>query len=165
MGDELCSRPRCARCAAGATDVLSRRLAAAIARGASFLEASRGEDGLWRDFKTLAGPSSEWVSAFVACALTQAAPGFSLSSILLRLAERQRANGGWGYNRSVPTDCVSTAWAVLAWAVLAWAVLAWAVLAWAVLARSSGPEPYSAVTDRGVEYICAHQTTGRGFSA
>ena len=124
--------------------MLSQLLSEAIARGAAFLEASRGDDGLWRDFKTLAGLSSEWVSGFVACALAQAMPGFALSSTLSCLADRQRANGGWAYNKCVPTDCDSTAWAVLA--------------------LSFGRQQYSAAINRGIAYIREHQNVDGGFS-
>lgn len=87
----------------------------ACAQALRFLEGRRSPDGLWRDFHTLAGASSDWVSAFVAHAI--ACADCRRPSVLAgckALLYRQRPNGGWSYNRSVPTDCDSTAWAMLA---------------------------------------------------
>jgi squalene-hopene/tetraprenyl-beta-curcumene cyclase len=124
--------------------MFTQRLKSGLEMGGAFLESSRNEDGLWRDFKTLAGLSSDWVTGFVSYALIQAEAKPSLASTLLCLAERQRENGGWAYNRSVPTDCDSTAWVVLA--------------------LSSDPPSHSAAIDRGIQYIRAHQSMpGGGF--
>lgn len=91
------------------------RLRQAIGAAVSFLLDSRSEDGLWRDFRTLAGASSEWVSGFVASSLgaARAAPE-TLRAALLALLQRQRPSGGWGYNERVPPDCDSTAWVLVA---------------------------------------------------
>ena len=125
--------------------MLTQRLRSGLEMGEAFLESSRSEDGLWRDFKTLAGLSSDWVTGFVSYALIQAGAKPSLASTLLCLAERQRENGGWAYNRTVPTDCDSTAWVVLA--------------------LSSDPLSHAAAIDRGIRYIRAHQAMpGGGFS-
>jgi squalene cyclase len=87
----------------------------AISRGLNFLSTKQYADGLWRDFETLAGASSDWVSAFVSYAISN---NLNSSKMILpthnSLMRRQRFNGGWSYNRSVPTDCDSTAWALLA---------------------------------------------------
>jgi squalene-hopene/tetraprenyl-beta-curcumene cyclase len=89
--------------------------ATALDRALRFLEDSADGAGLWSDFRTLAGASSDWVSAFIACALAAAAPDCAAVRRALRpLAERQRASGGWAYNDVVPSDCDSASWAVLA---------------------------------------------------
>ena len=81
-----------------------------------FLEATRSQDGLWYDFLTLAGSSSEWVTGFVLYALGQCQQ-FPLSSCLISLKALlalQRRNGGLAYNQDVPTDSDSTSWCYLA---------------------------------------------------
>jgi len=87
----------------------------AIEAGRAFLEDRQSPDSLWRDFQTLAGESSDWVSGFIACVLNAACwdrpPRLQTLKALLY---RQRPNGGWSYNASVPTDCDSTAWTLLA---------------------------------------------------
>jgi squalene cyclase len=90
-------------------------LRTSIQRAQAFLLERRAPDGLWRDFLTLAGTSDEWVSAFVAHALAESdvAQGDLLPSSKA-LLYRQRWNGGWSYNRRVPPDCDSTAWALIA---------------------------------------------------
>lgn len=91
-----------------------------IEKGIIFLYEKLSSDGLWHDFETLAGKSSDWVSAYII---------YSISDIWLfnglinqdfkydfskRILRRQRINGGWAYNKEVPTDSDSTAWALLA---------------------------------------------------
>jgi squalene cyclase len=89
----------------------------AIAAAASYLSDARSADRLWRDFRTLAGESSDWVSGFVAFALGSA--GLLRDAVrdtthaLLRL---QRPSGGWAYNEKVPPDADSTAWVLLSMA-------------------------------------------------
>jgi squalene cyclase len=85
------------------------------ARALRYLCNHQAADGLWRDFRTLAGASSDWVSGFVAYAI--ASTNWEHPCVLAAckaLLYRQRPNGGWSYNRSVPTDCDSTAWVLLA---------------------------------------------------
>jgi len=86
----------------------------ALERGARFLLANQGRDGLWRDFDTPAGEASLWPTAFVATALHSAgvAPE-ALERAAGALAARQNDDGGWGYNEAVPSDADSTAWALL----------------------------------------------------
>jgi squalene cyclase len=87
----------------------------AVVRAIGYLEASRSGDGLWRDFHTLAGASTDWVSGFVAYAISNAAGSRpSVRAACKALLGRQRPNGGWAYNRAVPTDCDSTSWVLLA---------------------------------------------------
>jgi hypothetical protein len=86
-----------------------------IERAAVALASARGDDGLWRDFQTLAGESCDWVTAFVAYAVgrSRALEEAAHQSVRL-LYYRQRPSGGWGYNDEVPPDCDSTAWVLLA---------------------------------------------------
>lgn len=85
-------------------------------RGAvDFLTAAQSRDGLWRDFRTLAGLSSEWVTGFVVDALASSQLGWEESLTARKaLVRRQRPNGGWSYNSHVPTDCDSTSWVLIA---------------------------------------------------
>lgn len=96
----------------------------AIARAVEWLAAQRGTDGLFRDFQTYAGASDEWVTAYVCEALlTEAVPGLARSTALAalgRLVLRQRPDGSWAYNASVPGDCDSTAWTLLALDAAGW---------------------------------------------
>lgn len=110
----------------------------------SFLESSRDSDGLWRDFETLAGASSDWVSAFV-CYATRGVPNVTARApVLVSLLRRQRSNGGWSYNRRVPSDADSTSWALLA------------------LARQSIMRPSAYLRAR--QYLLEHQDGSGGFS-
>lgn len=89
----------------------------AVRRTLNFLLAMRRPDGLWYDFHTLAGLSNDWVSAVVLNALAaadSARVADEANRSIAALLRRQRRNGGWSYNEGVPTDCDSTAWAVLA---------------------------------------------------
>jgi squalene cyclase len=100
---------------AGAVVRISSAARDCVHRSTEFLLDRRGADNLWRDFETLAGQSSDWVTAFVTYALSRSLDD---SRVLLpsikELLFRQRPNGGWSYNESVPTDCDSTAWVLLA---------------------------------------------------
>lgn len=100
---------------------------------------------MWRDFDTLAGPSSEWVTGYVCYAtrLIECAE-FDRIGVLKTLLHRQRRTGGWGYNHAVPTDSDSTAWAVLA-------------LSTANIARPS-------VLYRARGYLVAHRQSSGGFA-
>src|SRR4051794_20849086 len=90
-------------------------LDSAIAAAASYLVDARSPDLLWRDFETLAGEGSEWVSGFVAfSAGTSGLLRDAVRDCTSTLLQRQRRSGGWGYNERVPPDCDSTAWVLLA---------------------------------------------------
>jgi squalene-hopene/tetraprenyl-beta-curcumene cyclase len=114
------------------------QIAGAVAAAGAFLEARRKPDGFWRDFETLAGPSDEWVTAYVSYALSRGGPmPPSAFEALQHLLRRQRKAGGWAYARVVPPDCDSTAWALLA-------------LAGTPMLRPSA-------VFRGVRYLWSHQ--------
>lgn len=119
---------------------------AATVSAAAYLRSRQEADGLWRDFHTLAGPSSDWVTAFV-CYATRLRDELAPERFeaVRSLLGRQRPNGGWSYNRRVPTDCDSASWVLLA-------------LSTTAIARPS-------VVARATGYLKLHQspTTG-GFS-
>lgn len=115
----------------------------AIERGVAYVTSRSGRDGLWRDFETLAGESSQWVTGFVAYALAQTGADRDASEpALAALAERQRAGGGWSYNDGVPPDCDSTAWSLLALSTLA--------------------QPRPSTMRRGARYLRRHQDRATG---
>ena len=91
------------------------KLNSSINNGMGYIRHKQNRDGLWRDFDTLAGASSEWVTGFVSYAISNDS---NINDVLLNsikgLTIRQRPNGGWSFNSIVPTDCDSTAWALLA---------------------------------------------------
>jgi len=88
----------------------------ALVRARSYLNSNQDSDGMWSDFRTPAGASTEWVTAFVGFHLGR--NGWNGDGVdgqtRATLAARQRRDGGWGYHDQVPTDADSTAWAVLA---------------------------------------------------
>lgn len=87
----------------------------AVIRAARFLLAERDQDDFWRDFGGANGASDEWVTAFVGHALIAsglALPDGLVAQTVQALLGRQRAEGGWGYNRMSPADADSTAWAL-----------------------------------------------------
>lgn len=91
------------------------RIEGAIARASHYIDHQLGQDGLWRDFTTLAGVASEWTTGFVFfhrfAGRFEPLAGYE---ILRRLMRIQRRGGGWGYNAAVPPDSDSTAWCLLA---------------------------------------------------
>lgn len=99
-----------------------RSPAARVRSGVAFLLERQGDDGLWRDFETLAGESADWVTGYVGRSLQLAgAPRSALARAARALLERQRPDGGWGYHEAVPTDADSTAYASLFLAAGGWA--------------------------------------------
>jgi hypothetical protein len=87
----------------------------ALFKGTSFLMAKRGNDGLWRDFETLAGLSSDWVTGYIQAQFNTLRKYHSPVELTHKtLMHRQRPNGGWSFNLRVPTDVDSTAWVLLA---------------------------------------------------
>jgi squalene-hopene/tetraprenyl-beta-curcumene cyclase len=93
----------------------SRSTAAAIEHAIAFLLGRRDRNGWWADFDTLAGPSTEWVSAYVALALAQTNHPAGLDAARAtwtRLRWRRWWSPGWGYNGTVPSDADTTIWAL-----------------------------------------------------
>ena len=88
-------------------------LTPALEGGVGFLLSAESAPGWWRDFDTLAGPSDEWVSAYVATVLAAASDPRARPRAWCtwrRLRRRRWWSGGWGYNRRVPGDADSTTW-------------------------------------------------------
>jgi hypothetical protein len=92
---------------------LDRALVHAHALGVAFLATQQAPDGRWTDFDTLAGPSDEWVTAFVAAALAHQ-PGVlarrCAAAAWRALRRRRWWAAGWGYSARVPCDADSTLW-------------------------------------------------------
>jgi squalene cyclase len=86
-----------------------------LSSGRDFLLDMQRKSGAWKDFSTAAGESADWTTAWVARALA-GVPGAeeAIRRAARRITARQRDDGGWGYNRTVPTDADTTAWSVLA---------------------------------------------------
>ena len=71
-------------------------------------------DGLWRDFRTLAGEGAEWPTGYVAsCLAPIEGTAEALRRARAKLVDGQLQDGGWSYNESVPADVDSTAFVLL----------------------------------------------------
>jgi Squalene-hopene cyclase C-terminal domain len=88
-------------------------LDAAIVSAVDHLRQARWSSGWWQEFDTLAGPSTDWVTAYVGAALAESGDDAACSmaeEAWQLLARHARQPGGWAYNSSVPPDADSTAW-------------------------------------------------------
>ena len=100
----------------GATRTEARRERAAaidtaVDGGIAFLLRQRDASGWWSDFRTFAGASTEWVSAFVGGALARTnrpAAVAAARETWSRLANARPSAEGWGYSPAVPSDADST---------------------------------------------------------
>jgi squalene cyclase len=84
-------------------------------RAVDYLIDRQTDQHLWYDFPTLGGGSTEWVSSYIGAALateTDRTAHESATRAWRRLARRRIWSAGWGYNRRVPSDADSTAWAL-----------------------------------------------------
>ncbi len=92
-----------------------RSVAQTLCRAIDFLLAQQAHTGRWSDFLLPAGPSDEWVTAFVGACLLEA-PAEKTRRAARRaweaLLRRRPDEPGWGYNRLTPADADSTAWAL-----------------------------------------------------
>lgn len=85
-----------------------------LRRGVDRLTSIAGEDG-WRNFRTLAGESGVWVSAFVVARIAPvAARRAAVRGARQAIAAAQDPSGGWSFGNGVPADADSTAWALQA---------------------------------------------------
>jgi hypothetical protein len=85
-----------------------------LRRGVDRLASIAGEDG-WRNFRTLAGESGVWVSAFVVARIARvAARRAAVRRARQAIAAAQDPSGGWSFGNGVPADADSTAWALQA---------------------------------------------------
>ncbi len=81
----------------------------------AFVLSRQAHTGRWSDFFLPAGPSDEWVTAFVAACLLEAgadAARVGAERAWRALLLRRGDEPGWGYNRLTPADADSTAWAL-----------------------------------------------------
>jgi len=81
----------------------------------AYLDAARDRRGIWWDFYTRAGYSTEWVTAYVGAALATLGDdrATQLSHAVWNALRRRRwMAGGWGYSAPVPPDADSTLWAL-----------------------------------------------------
>ncbi len=82
--------------------------------GARYIFSRRGADGMWRDFPTRShGWSDEYATAYVGVAMLDAGFEPQLYPAADALVRRQRANGGWGFNKNVLADSDTTAFAAI----------------------------------------------------
>lgn len=92
------------------------RLSSGAARARAFLLQSRSAEGWWTDFRTLAGESDEWVTAFVGAQLARS-PELAARDAAVRawrlLTRRRWWSAGRGYNAKVPADADTTSWLLL----------------------------------------------------
>jgi hypothetical protein len=85
----------------------------AIHSAVAYLLRQRNQHGWWTDFDTLAGPSTEWTSAFVALALAQTSQPEARAvaqATWMSLRRHRWWSAGWGFNTSVPSDADTTIW-------------------------------------------------------
>ena len=85
-------------------------LSTVIERACSFLEKYQWPGGYWIDFELVVGMSSQWVTAYISHCLAQAnANSAALARAYQWLLHTRLEDGGWGYNRDLPSDGDSTA--------------------------------------------------------
>lgn len=98
------------------------KLQLSLERAVKFIKDNRNRDGLWSDFRTLAGESVYWVSGYVGYTLSSSdvmsdggveAQRDWLKKIGNNILEHQNKDGGWGYGPGVPSDADSTSWCLL----------------------------------------------------
>lgn len=120
----------------------------AIENAVDFLLKARAKDGFWRDFKTLAGESDEWVTAYVCGALARSGiprGRVEARKALKKLLRRRILSGGWGFNIRVPADADSTVWVLR-------------------LAEALGFEPSSWRLQRALRFLERHTSPSGGVA-
>lgn len=107
------------------TDILALRKLPSrdrVSRSISWLLDAQSAEGWWTDFLLAPGRSDEWVTGYVAANLADARGVTGQDEAIETAIERAwsalagrsaaRDGGGWAYNRFVPRDSDSTAWAL-----------------------------------------------------
>lgn len=89
-----------------------KKAALSLEAGIHFLLKRRSTAGWWTDFRTPAGESDEWVTAYVAWSLSGCRSVTATVRDAAGLLLYRDREPGWAYNRIVPADCDSTAWVV-----------------------------------------------------
>lgn len=123
-----------------------RSIEQATTAAIEFLLRARDQNGWWTEFRTRRGTSYEWATAFVACCLASTQDSSALQAAreaVDRLLQRQRADGGWGYNADTPPDADSTAWVLR-------------------LFRSTGYEGEARA--RAIRFLAEHKVGSEGLS-
>ena len=92
----------------------SNRLTTSLEEAFKFIKTNRNQDGLWSDFLTLAGESTDWVSGYVGYSIISNSETLEERNLLHQVAStiltHQKSDGGWGYANHVPSDADSTSW-------------------------------------------------------
>lgn len=89
-----------------------------VQHGLQFLFDSYQRKGVWEEFLTLAGPSTSWVSAYIACQLVLI-DDETAHELRKKVWHNLSAPGiffkqcKWGFNSRVPADADSTIWVLL----------------------------------------------------
>jgi hypothetical protein len=96
---------------------MAERVRASIKQASNFLLDLQNQDGSWHDYQLPVGSSTQWVTAFVAHALTISAKKCGTEAGLQGarraatfLLEQQHYSSGWGYNHTTGVDADSTGW-------------------------------------------------------
>ncbi len=80
-----------------------------------FLIGQRQPNGLWEDFKTLAGKSNEWLSGYVGSVLAlhgNEEARMVAEEVCKKLFVKHFWQSGWSYSHIVPPDADSTTWVI-----------------------------------------------------
>src|SRR5579872_906102 len=112
--------PPCTSVRRAKTTLRRKSVPAAIQAALHFLMCARQDDH-WSDFNFPVGTSDVWVTAYTLARLGGVPSGVldsgsqeKIGHSLEWLSRMQSCNGGWAYNRTVPEDADSTAWAIIA---------------------------------------------------
>lgn len=91
-------------------------ISVSIKKALSYLYYYQSEDGYWRDFLTSSsGLSTDWITAYVLfCLHGLVRKNIYVKKALLRIKSAGEMRLGWGFSSNVPSDCDSTATALLA---------------------------------------------------
>ncbi|MCP6757185.1 MAG: hypothetical protein NHB32_00120 [Fischerella sp. CENA71] len=98
------------------TSLTNNQLSNAINAAVTFLLNAKNPEGWWLDYDTVAGPSDEWVTAYVSTMLSIVPEDHVFKTVRqaweLLKTRSHRPTGGWGYNFVVSGDADTTGWAL-----------------------------------------------------